>query len=150
MANQFYHNLTMSFNAWFVVGPIFVLIMILTGIGKYKLTRKSLKILKRDPEDWLLNTICVVLDIILHLMIVLESINGLIQFAFNHLDTHTDPAWVPFIVVVELTFTSILVWAIFFGAGKLGQFLWLNYLKAKRHRIIMERRKEKVITIISQ
>lgn len=147
MANEFYHNMTLGFNAWFVVGPIFTLLMVLSGIGKYKLTCKSLKILRRDTDDWLLNTICVVLDAILHTMIILESGSGLVQYALNHLDNYTDPAWVPFIIFVELTFTSIVVWGIFFAAGKLGQFLRLHYLKAKRHQIIKQRRQQVTITV---
>lgn len=135
MGNQFYHDITLSFNAWFIVAPSMVVLMMLSGIFKYKLSRESLKILKRDPEDYLLNMICVGLDAILLLMVVLESSDGLIQYGLNHLDSSTDPVWIPFIISVELIVAAVVVWATFFIAGKFGQFLRYNYLKDKRRRM---------------
>ncbi len=138
MANEFYHEINVTFNAWFVIGPVFLVLMMLSGIGKYKLSKK-LRILKRDEDDWLLNTIAVVLDAILHTIIIVESIGGILQYTINHLDTHTDVAWVPFVVIVELFLSSIIVWAIFFAAGKFGQFLRYQYLQSKRHKILAEK-----------
>lgn len=132
--NEFYHAFTVSFNWWFVVAPAMLIFMVVYGTTNLKLNKRSLRIMRRDKKDFLLNIVVIGLDIILHVLILAESAVGILQSLLNHLGEYDDPLWALILFVIGLSFSGVIVYAIFFVAAKLGERL--------KRRILIEIRRE--------
>ena len=117
---NYYHELEIGFNWWYVVAPLLVVIAILFGRTKYKLNKETLTVLKRGGGDFLLRFVVVILDIVLHVLIVIESGAGILQFVANNLGD-SDIAWAPIIIAMGVICTFGVFYAILFRAGKLGE-----------------------------
>lgn len=140
--NEFYHAFKISFNWWFVVAPILVLATGVFGITKYKLDRKSLKILTRGGGDFLLNVVATSLDALIHFLILRESGAGLVQLVANHLGD-SDIAWMPIVASMALLGSALTFYIVLFGAGRIGEWARYGYLAKERAKIKKAREAKK-------
>lgn len=131
MKNDLYHSFVPGFNAWYVLLPMFLIAIVIFSLTCSRLSKRANRILRRDKEDFLLNIISVIFDIIIHIFFVIESGAGLIQVIINTLSDDTDAGWILFILPVTLVFTAFLMYGLFFGTGKLTKFLRYRYLEYK-------------------
>ena len=132
--NAFYHQFSVSFNLWFVVAPLMVLVMALFGFTKYKLDRSSLAILGRDKGNYIMSVMAVAFDVVLHVLILFESAAGLLQAVTNHLGRNDSPIWALILLAVGIVISAFAFYYLFFMVGKMSSRLKLKWLKAERSK----------------
>lgn len=135
--NEFYHAFSVGFNWWYVVLPALTVLMGLYGSTNLKLEEGSLKILRRDKNNYLLTGVVIGADILLHWLILKESTAGILQFLMNHLSPNDDIFWALILFIIGMTGTTICVYVLFFQAAKFGQRLKRRYLKKLRREMRM-------------
>lgn len=139
---NYYHEFSVGFNWWYVVAPLLVIVIMMFGTTKYKLDEESLTVLKRGGGNHLLRVVVVVLDIVLHVMIIIESGAGILQFVANNLGD-SDIAWAPVVVAMGAICSFGVFYEILFKAGKLGE-------RAKRRKVFklrLQKKKEEAIRL---
>jgi hypothetical protein len=133
MNNEFYHGFRPGFNFWYVLVVIFLLMTVAFGLNCARLSENKRRVLTRDNEDKVLSAISVVLVLILHIFMAIESGAGLVQVMLNSFGNDTDPGWIVFLLPVALMFSVGVFYSLLFGAGKLAKYLKVKSLEQKKH-----------------
>lgn len=134
--NPYYHDFSVSFNAWFVVLPIMVVAMAAFGLSKYRLDRDELVILGRDKGNFIMTVMAVVFDVVLHVLIVFESGAGALQKITNYLGRGDSPVWAVILLIVIIAISAFAFYYLFFVVGKVCSRLKIKQLKKERRKII--------------
>ena len=130
--NSFYHSFSIGFNYWFLLLPLEVILMIGFGASNVKLDKKTNKILRRDKKGTITNFFAIVMDIILIIVVLLESTAGVIQTLDNHLGPNDDPMWSLVMFVFGMMAFVMLAYYVFFGAAVFGRQVKLTILRKIR------------------
>lgn len=139
--NAYYHEFSVGFNWWFVVGPLMVLMMAVIGSTRYALDDYSKRIRRRGKGfDVMVKMVAIVFDVLLHIMIFKESVTGLFQWLVNHVDG--DPIWALILAPVVLTGTSAAVYCVLYTFARLGEWTKHGYLIDLRHDLLEEEKVE--------
>lgn len=131
MKNDLYHSFVPGFNFWYVLLPVFLLLVVGFALSCLKMSKKRRRILKRDKEDKVLNAIVIAFDVIFHIFFIFESGAGLIQVIINSLGDDSDAGWVLFLLPISLMVSVMMIYGLLFGAGKLTKYLKNQYLLYK-------------------
>lgn len=123
--SSYYHEVSIGFNWWYFLVPVFVIVMMVLGSRKYFL--KEMKI--RSCDDGGMTAIekylAIVMAIITIALIAIESGIGIVQVLVNT-GEHS------FYVVLALVFAILLglplMYYLYFQAGKLGEWAKLGFL----------------------
>lgn len=118
---NFYHKLSISFNFWYLAAPLLVVLVFYFGTTKYKLSGSRTHIRKRQDGDKLLRTVVLAADILLHIMILIESGAGSMQVAANILGNASDIGWLPVLMAAGYICTFVVYGWILYLAGKKGE-----------------------------
>ena len=129
MKNDLYHGFTPGFNAWYVLLPMFVIAIVIFSINCARLSKSKRRILRRDKEDKVLNVISIIFDVIIHIFFIFESGAGLLQVIINSLGDDSDVGWVLFLLPISLLFSALMIYGLFYGAGKLTKYFRYKYLQ---------------------
>ena len=137
--NEFYHDVVVTFNAWFLVGPSMILAMWLIGVGSNKIDMVDLEIIEKD-NDRSLKWLAAFLSLLLHVLIVVESGKGILQVMLNHTDS---PAWLVVVIPMLTSLSLVLTWYALYMSGRFGKWTTLGYLVYARAKIEEEREEQK-------
>ncbi|MBR3169384.1 hypothetical protein IKF23_03000 [Candidatus Saccharibacteria bacterium] len=118
---NYYHPHLFSFNFWYLVAPLLVVLVFYFGTTKYRLSGSRRHIRKRQDGDLLLKIVVVVADMLLHVMILIESGAGSMQVAANILGNASDIGWLPVLMAAGYTCTFVVYGWILYLAGKKGE-----------------------------
>ena len=84
MGNEFYHEFTVSFNAWMVLAPVMLVLAAVLATQQFRLTRQRLKV-QRIFSNGVLNSTALICGVIFATMFTLESWRGTLQWCDNAL-----------------------------------------------------------------
>lgn len=141
--NEFYHEMEYGFNAWYVVMPAFVVFFAILGSVRYFLDREN-RITKRDNRyDWFVKILAAVLDLVVMVLIVRESILGIFQYFANRLDLYESPKYVFWLAVVMLTIVGVFYYYLLVGVANVAGWTKLGFLLEKCREIKEEERMAK-------
>lgn len=118
---MYYHKITIGFNWWMLVAPLAVFAVYIFGLTKYKYDEQNNTVMKRGGGDFLLKTVVVMLNTVVHGMILLESGAGMLQLVANCIPTDTNIAWAPIILGGEFLILYILFYNALFSIGKFAE-----------------------------
>lgn len=118
---DYYHELSVSFNWWFLLAPLLVLAVFLFGTTKYKLSTSKRHIRKRQDDGWMLKAVVAIADVSLHILILIESGAGSMQLVANILGSSSNIAWMPAIMAAGYICSFVLYGSILYVAGKKGE-----------------------------
>lgn len=135
--NEYYHDFAAGFNSWYVVVPLFMLLIFFIGTSKYVLDAKNLRIKRRRKNDCLIRVTAAAMVVASFSLIMMESMAGIVQVVINHL-TESSIAWLPVIAGVGLFFSAIVFYHLFLLFGRIGQWTMHGYLID----IVTEKRQE--------
>ena len=127
--NSFYHAFTISFNWWYVLLPLQLVLMLIFGLSNAKLSKRTKKVIQRDKKDKVAFCLSIVMTIILMVTVVSESSSGLIQILDNSLSANDDPVWSLFLFVFVMSTFAVFTCALFYYAAKLGKILKTVHLE---------------------
>lgn len=109
MANSYYHAFVPGFNWWYLVAPVLIIASFLLGRRRYYLAR-NLRLMSRFGKRLFL-VVAVVSGVIFGTMLVVESMDGIVQWFDNHLAYDDSPVW----SLIFAAFGVVVVAAVFAG-----------------------------------
>ena len=122
--NEFYHDFEIGFNSWYLVVPALMFLMFMIGASRYALSKKTLKIRRKQESKFYLKLVSLLFMFLSCLLIAIESITGLFQIVDNHLGD-SDAAWSLFIVPMITVFLAMFIYELYYACGRMG--MWLSY-----------------------
>lgn len=138
--NPYYHEFSVGFNWWMVVGAIMVIVAIIAGVMQSYLTA-GLKI-KRRYNERLFALISTFGAIVFGIMLFFESGDGILQWLDNHLSLHESGALSLFFFGPALVGVAIFFFSILYGVANFASWTKEGFLCAKRREIIREEKEE--------
>lgn len=94
MGNEYYHAFAIGFNWWYIVLPAFMAWNFFMGTRYYRIYKG--RICSKFKKKWrkpFLRLNAGVAAVVVTIMAIVESSNGLIQMFDNHLAAYDGPAW---------------------------------------------------------
>ena len=131
--NNLYHSFSVTFNWWFILFPIQIVIMAIFGSFNCWMTAER-KIVSRDKNNFLSSVCSVIMAGILMVLVVKESMTGLIQLFDNGLAPDDNPAWSIFFAAIAVAIFAIVAYYILLYAAKIGKKLKRVYLIEVRRK----------------
>lgn len=124
--SSYYHAFVPGFNWWYIVAPVMVLVVGYVGTKRFRLTR-SLKI-KVVFNDRLLVLLSVLASVVFGIMLVIESMDGIIQLCDNALTKQDSPAWTLFTAPFVLVMAVFSYGSITYFVGRFMSYEKYSYL----------------------
>lgn len=136
MSKEFYYEFEPGFNTWYVLAPLCVLVFLVFGLMKFYMVGPERKIARRGVRyQFLLKGCALVTDLAMGVLVVNESLVGVMQFLVNHLAEYESPRWVFPLTVIILTAMTATYFYILIGAAKIGSLIMLGYLMELRQEV---------------
>lgn len=136
--NELYHDVTIGFNPWFVVGPTMMFVMWFLGVMSNKIDMIDLEIMEQDNQKSH-KIFAAFLAVLFHGEVMIESGRGIFQTMLNHTD---NPAYLAFVIPVLLMISLPTCWYVLYMSAMFGKWLSLGYLVYARTMILAEREAE--------
>lgn len=141
--NAYFNELTTpGFNAWYIAAVVFVLIMVLLGVKRYRLTSNhrnpKIKVKKRLNDERFVGAIAGIFAVIIMIMIVNESYNWIIQWNDNNLGLNESPVWSLIFAPVEVAVLGFFYWGILLLAFNISSWARHGYLWQKKQDLLQE------------
>lgn len=133
--NEFYHDFVVGFNWWYVMLPLAMFLMVIIGMSRFALNRKTLKIMRKRENRFFLTLMAGALDLMLCALILKESFVGLLQVIANNLGD-SDIAWIPVLAALAILAMVFVCYYALYACGRLGMKIAYRYLKALRSELI--------------
>ena len=131
--NNYYHQLQLTFNAWYLVLPICMLAMGMIGSRRYYLEPSTMRIKKKGAKLSLLTFIAMMLiEILLITLVVKESSAGILQFCANSLAVNDNAFYALILAFLAQVILFMVFYGLLYGAVKIGEYAQLGYLMEKR------------------
>ena len=127
MKNELYHSVNLTFQWWIVVAILIAIMMFALGTTKYRINRHN-KIVRLGKGNRLLEFQSAVGTIIMIVLVVQESILGIMQIAMNSL-SEQELGWWPFATAMILFFMGVAFYILFYLSGIFGEWVMKNLLK---------------------
>ena len=125
--NAYYHEVELTFNYWYVILPVAMVVAFVLGTGRYYFADNRIR-----RRGRIFTAIAIILTGILDVTIVNdmmeESIMGLLQLLANSLANEEDLAWAVVISPIFLIFISVFLYGLFMTVVKLGEWTKLGML----------------------
>lgn len=141
--NQYYHEVTVGFNWWYVAVPILMLLFVAMGSARYHIESETGRIKRREKGYVLmLKSLAYVADIFLLFLIVMESFSGVLQFCMNSLAPEDSAFWAVIISVIIMAMFACICYSLFVLCINFGSWAKLGYLtEIRKERQIEESKK---------
>lgn len=138
--NSYYHQLQVTFNAWYLVLPICMLAMGMIGSRRYYLEPSTMRVKKKGARLSLLTFITMMLiEILLITLVLKESSAGILQFCANSLAVNDNVFYALILAFLAQFILFMVFWGLLYGAAKIGQYAQLGYLMEKRREASNEK-----------
>ena len=129
--NQFYHEIALTFNWWFVLAPLFVVLEAIIGWKSFALRDGEIR---RVRHQKLVDYTSAMFAVIIFALILIESADGIVQLLDNGTPAGESSLWnvcmAPFVVL----FASLFYWGVLVGIGRLFSFAKVGRLWCRQHR----------------
>lgn len=132
--NNFYHEFVVGFNFWYVALPLLLFLAAFLGTRRYYLESGGIRIKKRGKRLSKIDFITVVLsDMVVTILVVIESSSGVIQFFTNMLAKDDSATWALIVAGgVLIIGVPYVVFILLAEAIRIGECYQLGYLTEKR------------------
>lgn len=133
--NPFYHEFTIGFNFWMIYVVVAVVVAAFVGVKNYRLEKREIV---KNWSDKQLAYITMTLTVVFVVMLVVESMDGIVQYSDNHLAVG-EPGALSLLVGAPMIilFSAAVFWAVLclvvYIAG-LARVGWL-YNRAQEARL---------------
>lgn len=138
--NAYYHAFTPGFNFWYVLAPLFAVVVATIGARVYYMDNDSKKIYRRRYNGLLVCISSIVFTIVIAVMIGNESFRGIVQYFDNGLDRFESPVWSLVGAGMAVAMFSTLYAGLLVLIGRVAAWAKHGYLVEKRAAL---RRQEK-------
>ena len=134
--NNLYHDFSVTFNSWFVIAPLFILLAGLIGTGRFCFDHEVMKIKRRGRKFTIFSKLSAMLmAIVVLVMIIRESFAGILQFFMNHLLIDESPVWALVLAIACLPVILIAYYYLMLVALKVGSYIKYGYLVEHRSEL---------------
>ena len=129
---SYYHEITVGFNWWFVLAPLFVVLEAVIGWRSFALRGGEIRRVKHQK---LVDYTSAMFAVIVAALVLIESADGIVQWFDNRTVAGESPVWnvgaVPFVAL----FVGLIYWGVLVGVGRL-------FSLAKAGRLLEERQRQ--------
>lgn len=136
--NNYYHEISFSFNWWMLVALGSFVIMFILGERQYML--KNLKF-KRRYSEGVFGIVAMLLAVITGVMFIMESSVGLLQFVINHFDWKDSLLYAYIVAAVILLVTITMYGFMLYFTSTVAVVYKKGKLREERNRIIRKRQR---------
>lgn len=137
-----------KFNLWYLMIPVFVATAFLFGTTKYRVGKKW-QIVSTSKGDTLLSVVATIFSATIDIMIVVESLRGVVQVISDVL-LERDWGWLPILMSGAMITSYFICWALFFYSGKLGEVAMrylIKFLLRRRRAQMRQKRQEEFLPV---
>ena len=141
--NQYYHEVTVGFNFWYVAIPVLMLLFVAMGSARYHVESETGRIRRRGKAYILMvKTLAYIADIFLLFLMVMESFAGMLQFFMNSLAPEDSALWAVIITAIAMALIALICYSLFAFCINIGSWIKLGYLtEIRKERQIKEEEK---------
>ena len=142
--NEFYHELEIGFNWWYVVVLFYVFVFGMIGAFKFHLNSDRIATRMARKYDIILSLLA--LGAVLHsvVLVIYESLLGIMQFFANRLHDYESPKYVFWLTIIVLIVSSFFYYYLLIGVANITSWTKLGFLIEKYCKMDEKTKQERI------
>ena len=131
---SYYYDLTVGFNWWYLIVPMALFALLVAWLRVYHFEPGEIRVVKRKRYDFCLKVVAILAAVVLLIIILAESLDGITQVFLNSLSKGENPLYAYIIVAFFCLVLGVTLWILATAAVNIGAWIKLGYLSEMRYR----------------